>query len=288
MEGLKRGSITITKKVDGWYMSVLVTVPDEVPQLPLTDVKGAKGVDLGINKLASLSDGSFAENPRFATNKATRRRQRIRQRQVSRKVKGSRNRVKAMVEVSKLHRKVSQKRDAYLWKVANQAHRKVDAVVVEDLNIRGMKAKCKPKKCEETGRVLPNGQSAKRGLNRAIADASWGALVEKIEWIGLKTGHPVIKVAPQYSSQECRQCARVSKLNRGGEKFVCEECGHVDHADTQASRTILERAGFVFARNKSKTLPGDSRKVTPVRNEPALYCGRRVRGRNLVNEDIRA
>lgn len=138
MEGLKRGSVTITKKVDGWYMSVLVTVPDDVPQLPMADVKGAKGVDLGINQLASFSDGSFAENPRFATNKATRRRLRIRHRRVSRKAKGSRNRAKAAVEVSKLHRKATQKRDSYLWKVANQAHRKVDAVVVEDLNVRGL------------------------------------------------------------------------------------------------------------------------------------------------------
>ena len=226
-------------------------------------------------------------NPRFATDKATRRRMRIGQRRVNRKAKGSRNRSKAAVEVSKLHRKISQKRTAYQWKVAKQAHRKVDAVVVEDLNIRGMKAKCKPKKCEDTGRFLSNGQSAKRGLNRAIADACWGSLVEKIEWIGVKTGHPVIKVAPQYSSQECRNCGHVSKLNRNGEKFVCEECGHIDHADTQASRTIVERAGFVFPRNKSETLPGDSRKVTPVRNE-STQLGKQIRGKNLKREDIRA
>ncbi|WP_035081103.1 transposase, partial [Aphanizomenon flos-aquae] len=68
-------------------------------------VKSAVGIDVGINKLISLSDGSFIENPHLATNKKIRRQLRIRQRRVNRKVKGSNNRKKAGKIVAKLHKK---------------------------------------------------------------------------------------------------------------------------------------------------------------------------------------
>ncbi|WP_080683883.1 zinc ribbon domain-containing protein [Dolichospermum heterosporum] len=50
----------------------------------------------------------------------------------------------------------------------------------------------------------------------------------------------------------------MSKANRDGEKFICEHCGHIDHADTQASRTILRRANLKFVSKDIKNLPGDS------------------------------
>ncbi|BAZ86262.1 transposase, IS605 OrfB family protein [Dolichospermum compactum NIES-806] len=49
-----------------------------------------------------------------------------------------------------------------------------------------MKSRCKPKR--QQGRFMANGQSAKRGLNRSISDASWGELFSKITWLALKSG----------------------------------------------------------------------------------------------------
>ncbi|WP_027402325.1 zinc ribbon domain-containing protein [Aphanizomenon flos-aquae] len=105
---------------------------------------------------------------------------------------------------------------------------------------------------------MANGQSAKRGLNRSISDASWGELFSKIAWLVLKSGKPVLSVHPQFTSQECSACHHISKTNRDGEKFICEHCGHIDHADTQASRTILRRANLKFVSKDIKNLPGDS------------------------------
>ena len=268
-------TVTVLKEADGWHMSVLLNLPHNLPRvLSTSDVKGIRGLDVGINKLASFSDGSFAENKRFAKKQT--RRLRIRQRRVSRKNIGSKNRSKAGKAVAKLHRKVKMQRDAYNWKVAHQAHRKVNAVAHEDLNVQGMKKRCKPNKVK--GRFLLNGQSAKRGLNRAISDASWSDLFQKIGWIGAKLGHRVIKVNPAYTSQKCRKCGYVSKFNRDGEKFVCESCGHTDHADIQAARSITEKAGLVFPRKNQTTLPGDSRKVTLVSD--SARKGRRIQGKN--------
>lgn len=126
---------------------------------------------------------------------------------------------------------------------------------------------------------MPNGQSAKRGLNRSISDASWGDLTQKIEWVAAKSGKPVLAVNPQYTSQECSNCGHVSKDNRDGEKFICQECGHIDHADTQASRTILRRAKLKFVSKDAKSLRGDSPKVTLVRYDAASN-GERHQGKN--------
>jgi putative transposase len=275
-------TITILKEADGWYISVLLNLPESMPEVAdLEMVKSAAGIDVGINKLISMSDGSFVENPKFATNKKTRRQLRIRQRRVNRKVKGSNNRKKAGIEVAKLHKKIADKRNDYQWKAAQKVVGTAEAVVHEDLNIKGMKSRCKPKK--QKGRFMPNGQSAKRGLNRSISDASWGELFSKIAWLAARSGKPVFTVNPKHTSQECSACHHVSTVNRDGEKFLCEECGHIDHADTQASRTILGRAKLKFVSTRRKNLPGDSRKVTLVRDDSA-QLGKRDQGKNRISK----
>lgn len=244
-------TVTVLREADGWYISVLLKLPEELPeQIELDDCTGVNGLDRGINKLIASSDGSFVEHPRFATNRKTKRLLRIRQRLVNRKRKGSRNRAKAGKRVASLHRKIAHQRNAYQWNAASKEVNKADCVALEDLNIKGMKSRCKPRK--HNGRFMPNGQSAKRGLNRAISDVAWGELGSKIAWLCLKSGKQFIEVPATYSSQECRACGHKSPNNRDGEKFICEECGHIDHADTQASRTIAERAGLKFVSNRRK------------------------------------
>jgi putative transposase len=275
-------TITVMKKTDGWHISVLLNIADELPPLGSTEVvESAVGIDMGINRLIALSNGSFVENPRFATNKPIRRRLRIRQRRVNRKVKGSNNRKRAGIAVAKLQKQIADKRDDYQWKAAQKVVEAGDVIVREDLNIKGMKSRCKPKRIN--GRFRPNGQSAKRGLNRSISDASWGSQFDKIEWVAAKAGKPVIAVNPKHTSQECSNCGHVSKANRDGEKFVCEECGHIAHADTQASRTILRRAKLKFVSTDAKSLRGDSPKVTVVRYDSA-QLGERSQGSNGISK----
>jgi putative transposase len=277
-ENVETRTVTITRRSDGWYLSVLLNLPESLPtETPIEKVDSMVGIDVGINRLVALSDGSFVENPRFGTDKRIRRRLRIRQRRVHRKVKGSKNRAKAGKAVARVHQKVANQREAYQWNAAQKVVRTAQSVAHEALNIKGMKKRCKPKRVG--GRFMPNGQSAKRGLNRSISDAAWGGLFSKIAWLSIKSGKPVIQYNPQYTSQECSACGHVSKDNREGEKFICEECGHIDHADTQASRTGLKRVGLKFVSTRRKNLPGDSRKVTPVSHDSAIR-GKRNQGRN--------
>lgn len=138
-------TVTIKRQADGWYLSVLLKTPDDLPApIPAAELTSNVGVDVGINQLASLSDGSHIKNPKFSTDKRVRRRLRIRQRRVNRKVKGSNNRAKAGQAVAKLHQQIRHKREAYQWKAAQTIVSTADSVTHEDLKIANMKRRCQP------------------------------------------------------------------------------------------------------------------------------------------------
>ncbi len=244
-DGFTIKACTVRKRQNGWYISIRIedkSVPEYSAKLLGNNPK-VIGCDLGITKLVHLSDGHQIENPKFATTKKAKRTLKIRQRRVSRKVKGSKKRKKAAIRVGRFHQKIGDKRQAHQWKTANKiVSRNVDVMALEDLNISGMMRRCKVKTDERTGRFLKNGQSRKKGLNRSISDASWGDLVLKVEYLAVKQGKNVIKVNPKHSSQECRNCGHTEKSNRNGEKFICSECGYHEHADIGAAKTIKDRA----------------------------------------------
>ncbi|WP_366933217.1 transposase [Nostoc sp. NMS7] len=255
-DGFTIKAATIRKRQDGWYVSIRIedkAIPNYASK-PLDEVNSILGCDLGITKLVHLSDSFQIDNPKFSTNKKTKRTSYIRQRRVSKKVKGSKNRKKAASRLGRFHKKITDKRVAYQWAVANKiVSRKVDAIALEDLNVSGMMRRCKVKVDENTGRFLKNGQSRKKGLNRAISDAGWSELILKIEYLAEKQGKVVIKINPRHSSQECRRCGHIDKSNRDGEKFICTQCGYHEHADIGAAKTIRDR-GLEIVRGDSAKL----------------------------------
>ena len=259
--GFELRTVTIRHKSDGWYMSVRLENKDIPALMPMdtSQVKRVVAADLGIRKLAALNTGELIPNPNFSKQVA--RRKRIRQRSASRKVKGSKNRSKAYVRLAKLDLKVGNQRDDYQWKVANKLCRLGDAIIFESLNIKGMMARCKPKRCPETGKYLKNGQAAKRGLNRVIADAAWGELKLKTKAVAAKLGAIVAEVDPKFSSQQCSCCGYTSPLNRDKEKFLCEECGFFSDADVQASANLLTKGLKILSISPTQ-LRGVPSKVT--------------------------
>jgi putative transposase len=261
-------TVTISREVDGWYVSVLLrdeTIQD-LPIKRLEECESIQGVDVGIKKLASLSDGTLIPNPQFL--KKSERQLRIRQRRVSRKQKGSRKRKRAAIQLSRLHQKIRRQREDYQWKQAKIIASKANIIVFEDLNIKGMKSRCKPKKDEATGKYTKNGQSAKAALNKAISDASWYSLRQKTEHQAQKLGNIVILVDPKNTSLTCPECGHASKSNREKEKFVCENCSHCDDADINGSINIALRARQNLGLD---TLQLDRLKVTPKNNTESSF-----------------
>lgn len=258
-DGFAVRSVTVRRKSDGWFISVRLqdnTVP--VPLSP-NKVKTAIGVDLGIAKLASLSTGETISNPRFGQK--VERRRKILHRRASRKQKGSRKRREAYQRLARLENRVKRQRTDHQWKLAKKLTRMADLIIFEDLNIKGMSARCKPKKDELTGRYIGNGAAAKSGLNKAILDASWGELKQKIKVMSEKAGVIFHEVNPRHTSQECSCCHYISPNNRDRERFLCEQCGYFCDADVQASINIKKRGLKELGISLPK-LPGVPRKVT--------------------------
>jgi putative transposase len=123
--------------------------------------------------------------------------------------------------------------------------------VFEDLKISNMVRRPKAKLCEDTGRWLANGASAKRGLNRVIHSANMGQIRQFTEYKLKDRGKLMVRVKPHYSSQECSQCGHTEKGNRPSQvTFRCLACGFTTNADDNASWVIKKR-GITHVRSES-------------------------------------
>ena len=71
---------------------------------------------------------------------------------------------------------------------------------MEDLNLKGLTKRNNPKQ-DEQGKYLPNGQSAKSGLNKSWLDAAFGQFFEVFGNIAVKAGAKLEFVKPNYTSQ---------------------------------------------------------------------------------------
>ena len=147
-------------------------------------------------------------------------------------------------ELSRLYAKAHRIIDDWQHKTTSMLVREYDLIVLEDLNLQDMsrKAKAKPDP-DRPGAFLPNGQSAKRGLNRSLRAASLAGIVGKLEYKTRLTGrNRLILVNPAYTSQTCSKCGHCAKENRESQAdFECRQCHARMNADLNAANNILKR-----------------------------------------------
>lgn len=211
---------TIKREGNHWYVC-LVCEAEAVPRTPYIDE--AVGIDLGVSKLATFSTGDVIENPKHY-RKAEKKLNKAQQ-ALSRKKRGSNRRKKAVKVVARLHRKVRNQRNDYLHQWSRRLVNTYETIVFEDIAPANLSKRAKPKQDEETGKYLPNGASAKSGLNKSILDAGWSmfmAMCEyKAEWAGTVQ---VVRVDPRYTSQVCSGCGTIRKKELSERWHSCE-CG---------------------------------------------------------------
>jgi putative transposase len=242
---------TIKKEIDQWFVCFACNVPAEKLPMSYEDV----GIDVGIARFAAMSDGTFVENPRFYRKSEDRLAEL--QQDLSRKKKGSTRRKQAKTHVAKAHRKIRRQRHDFLHKTSHEVVDKYQLIAVEGLKITNMNTKPEPKQDETTGEYLPNGASAKSGLNKSIQDAGWGTFRDMLCNKGKGAGRNVVKVPAHHTSQRCSLCGHTSPDNRKTQAcFVCVKCGFTENADTNASINILHRAKTLPSPNQKKTTEG--------------------------------
>jgi len=214
VRGVSILSATISEKVGRWYVSLQVR--QEMPE-PEPKPEHVIGIDVGVKSLANTSDGEVFENPKALSK--VKKSLRVRQKAISRKVKGSSNRKKAVARVSRLHQRVANIRRDAIHKMTTAITKSASILVIEDLNVSGL---------------LRNHR-----LALSLSDASLAEMHRQIEYKAVWYGASVRKVDKFYpSSKRCCRCGSVKTLLGLGERvYRCENaaCGSVMDRDLNAA-----------------------------------------------------
>ena len=140
------------------------------------------------------------------------------QQSLATKKRGSHRRKKVVQQVAKAHRKVRNQR-ADFFRESRKLVNEYGLMVFEELQPANMSKRAKPKQ-DETGAYLPNGASAKSGLNKSIQDAGWGQFVGYCTYKAEDAGREVLTVNPRYTSQVCSGCGTVRKKKSPAVAFM--------------------------------------------------------------------
>jgi putative transposase len=225
-------NMTVSNRNGKWFVSIQTEREVEQPVAQGDSV----GIDMGIVRLATLSDGTVV--PPLNIFKRYAAELRKAQQAMSRKKKFSNNWKKAKAKVQRIHVRIANARRDYLHKASTTISKNHAMVVVEDLQVSNM-SRSAVGSVEQPGRNV----RAKSGLNRSILDQGWAEFRRQLEYKVLWAGGLFLAVPPQNTSRTCPCCGHVSKDNRKSQAvFACVECGFAENAELVGAINVL-RAG---------------------------------------------
>lgn len=242
-EGWLIKTATITKKADGYY--VTLSLEDEtVPQIK-PDVNTAKmtGIDMGLIDFLTTAENETVTIPR-AYRKAQKR-LRVVQKRVSRRKKGSKRRSYAAQLLALQHKKVADKRKDFHHKIALKLLFKYDVIAHENLNIKGL---------------------ARTHLAKSVNDAGWGSFLSILQNKAEKAGLLVIGVKASGTSQECSNCGANVPKKLHERWHCCHVCGCSLSRDHNAAIVVKNRAEghpVLKAHRVSEAIAGVGEKLPP-------------------------
>ena len=176
--GGKVKGVIVKRTLSGkWYAVFQV---ENAPVIRLSETGKAIGLDMGVKNFLSDSDGRQIENPKFYEKSLVKLR--VVHHVLSRKKKGSKNRVKARVRLARVHERLENQRNDFLHKLSRFYVDNYDVIAVENLNVKGMvKNHC---------------------LALRIHDASWSKFFQMLSYKAENAGRALVKVNPRGTSRE--------------------------------------------------------------------------------------
>ena len=209
-------SVRLIRTASGKYFVSLVV---ETQPAPLPKTGESVGIDFGVSRLATLSNGERVSNPKHGAK--WQRRLAFYQKRLSRAEKGSKRREKVKRHVARIHEKIANSRSDTLHKLSTDIVTRFDVICVEDLNLRGM--------------------AKNHSLARSLHDASIGTAIRMIEEKAERYGKTVVKIDRWFpSSKTCSDCGHiVEKLPLSVREWTCQECGATHDRDANAAANIL-------------------------------------------------
>ncbi|NEO64814.1 MAG: transposase [Moorea sp. SIO4G2] len=218
-DGFKIKTATITRKADGYYVTLSIQ-DDSVPDvIPVDKVTNPIGIDMGLKSFLVKSDGTEVPIPQYY-RKAQKQLKKI-QKAVSRSNKGSNNRKKAVIKLGKAHKKVADTRKDFHFKAAKELLDNHDLVAHEKLNIKGL---------------------AKTKMAKSVLDAGWGQFLSILSVKAENAGLITKAVNPRNTSQNCSNCGKKVPKKLKDRIHCCPHCGYVTDRDVNAAINILNLA----------------------------------------------
>lgn len=196
------------------------------------------GVDVGLTKFVTLSDGTSIDNPRW-THKHAARIAAANQR-LARKVRGSKNRLRAKETLRRAHQRAADARKNFTHHVSKFLVSTYDLIAFEKLKITNM-ARSASGTVESPGKNV----AQKRGLNRSIMDAAWAQLIYQISYKAEYAGRYAIAVNPRGTSIRCSGCGADVRKTLADRQHTCA-CGVSLNRDHNAAINI-HRLGMSLA-----------------------------------------
>jgi putative transposase len=209
---------TITLKQDAcgdWWLCFSLEVEKQIRIKPKTG-KSA-GFDFGLKTFLVSSDEQKINSPMVLLNSLDKLRRDSRN--LSRKQKGSNSRKKARLQIARLHREISNRRDDFHWKLANTLVSRNDVLCFEDLNMKAMQ----------------------QMWGRKISDLGFAAFMSKVEYLAAKHDKKVVKISRwEPSSKTCSKCGhKEEEMPLNIRKWTCPDCGSRHDRDVNAAKNIL-------------------------------------------------
>ncbi len=233
-------NVTLRQERGRWLASLQT---ERELDVALPNATSAVGLDFGATTTIMPSVGDPIVLP-LKLGRYERRMKRLQQ-SLSRKKKGSRNRVKTRQRVAACHARIAAIRRDFLHQRTTQLVRNHGLIAIEDLAVKHMSVSA-------AGTLDKPGKNvkAKSGLNRAILRNAWSMTRQMLEYKCTWRGLMLVAVAPAYTSQRCSACGHVALENRKAQLFKCTLCGHAEHADRNAAKNILAAAHAMLSANK--------------------------------------
>lgn len=240
-------NITISKTKSGkYYASIGIEIEKEISIKHTIHLKNIQSFDMSAKSFL-ISDSIEYVNPRFYKNELKKLQRK--HRQLSRKKKGSKNRHKARIELSRHYDKIINKKKDWMHKITHKLSEKYDVIILEDLNVEGMKR-------------------FNKGVSKSVTlDFSWSEFVNtlkyKMEWKGK---HLILVDRFFPSSKLCSSCGyKNKKLKLSDREWMCPECKTHHDRDINASKNLKkEGLNILQSRKINVILPMEHRKATPL------------------------
>lgn len=223
--------VSVTKKADGWFIQLILEDPT-VPEFSQGEIiptwDNSMGLDAVLHEDVYLATSDGEKLPSLKPLRKNQAKLDCISTYRNKRKRGSKSRRKLAHREARQHQRIARSRNDFQYKTAYKLVRTGKQVFFhEDLNLNGLTKRNKVKQAPD-GTFLPNGQSAKSGLNKSWSDAAFGNFFKTLDYIAAKAGAVVIPQKPAYSSMVL--CYR--------DEIIFTDCGIREYWDEHNSLKV--------------------------------------------------